>query len=119
MLQPSCLPALLSQALGDDTTCVFLMKLEGALIACVGQEDDCHTQVLASILSNMWSAFQKCGSANHLILDCEHSRMVACPVTDKALLCLMCTSASCAGLQRLKADHLRRHLEGPLAQLAL
>ena len=58
-----------------------LLKPDGALLAaaCAPQEDN-SAKIVAAIVANIWSSFEKGGELEYQIFDCEVRQCILCVV---------------------------------------
>jgi len=97
----------------------MLLKSDGSLLAaaCAPQEDN-SAKIVAAIVANIWSTFEKGGELEYQIIDCEEGRLVVTKVS-KLLLCIYGDTTVQVGMLKAKAQTLRNYLEEPLKQVLI
>jgi len=117
MLKPKVLPQVLQQANTNGVKCSMLFKSDGSLLAtaCAPQEDSI-AKIVAAIVANIWSSFEKGGELEYQLIECEEGKLIITRVS-KLLLCIYGDRTVEFGMLKAKAHTLRSYLEGPLAQI--
>jgi len=96
----------------------MLLKPDGSLLAAAttSPQEDNTAKIVAAIVANIWSSFDKSGELEYQIVDNEEGRLVITKVS-KLLLCIYGDNTVQVGMLKAKAQTLRNYLEEPLKQV--
>ena len=104
MIQLNELSKQLATVLDSQIKYCVLFNNDGSMMAYAG-EDRVYAKNLSSMLSNIWSGYDRMGASDgnieYLILDCEGGKVVVVNL-EKINLCLMGTANAQLGMIRLK-----------------
>jgi len=117
MLKPKVLPQILKQANTGGVKCTMLFKTDGSLLAAAcPHAEDSNAKIVAAIVSNLWSSFEKGGELEYQLIEFEEGKLLATKI-NKLLLCIYGDQSVEFGMLKTKAQSLRSYLEGPMKQI--